>query len=292
MRLRGLAKKLLYGSAPCLRGCFPYYGHTVHFPPGSTTFERACAEGIYERDTTYLILALVEPGTTYFDVGANIGLLSVPVLAARPLVKVVSIEASPDTLNFLRKTHAAAPRREDWTVIGVAVGSENGEAEIWSGGGAIGAFDGLRDTGRGGRKNPVRVPLRALDEIWEECGCPAISVVKIDIEGGEYGALQGAKSIIARERPVFIVEWTQLNLHAYGINADRILQLCAEMGYALYASPNLIPVATKLILRMAMSQTETFILVPHGECLGPFASTDAISWRRQLLPTPAGLELP
>jgi FkbM family methyltransferase len=274
MRLSGLAKKMLFGSTPFLRGRFPYYGHTVHFPPGSTTFECACAEGIYEQDTTNLILALVEPGTTYFDVGANIGLLSVPVLAVRPLVKVVSIEASPDTLHFLRKTHAVARRREDWTVIGAAVGSENGEADFWSGGGAMGAFDGLRDTGRGGRKSPVRVARLTLDQIWETCGCPATSVVKMDIEGGEYGALQGAKSMIAQERPVFIVEWTDLNLYAYGITAERILQLCAETGYAIYASPTLAAVATELILKMAMSRTETFILVPIGDSLGRFASTD------------------
>jgi hypothetical protein len=29
-------------------------------------------------DTTYLILALAEPETTYFDIGTNIGLLSTP----------------------------------------------------------------------------------------------------------------------------------------------------------------------------------------------------------------------
>jgi FkbM family methyltransferase len=104
----------------------------------SITFERACAEGIYERDTTYLILALGEPKTTYFDIGADIELLSAPVLALRPSVKVVPIEPSPDTLCFLKKTHAAAPRREDWTIIGAAVGAENGEAEFWSGGGANG----------------------------------------------------------------------------------------------------------------------------------------------------------
>jgi FkbM family methyltransferase len=252
----------------------------VHFPLGSTTFERACAEGIYERDTTHLILALAEPGTTYFDVGANIGLLSVPVLATCPDVKVVSIEASPTTLHFLEKTHAAAARREDWTVVGAAVGSENGEAEFWSGGGIEGAFDGLRDTGRGVRKSPLRVPVRALDQIWEISGCPAISVVKMDIEGGECGALQGAKSIIARERPVFVVEWTDLNLRAYGIKSEKILQLCADMDYALYASPTLIPVSTKVVLKMAMSQTETFILVPNERYLPPFTSTDSAKCRR------------
>ena len=104
MRVRGLAKRLLFGTAPFFRGRFRYYGQVVYFPLGSSTFERACEEGIYEREVTNLILALAKPGTTYFDVGANIGLLSVPVLSVCPTVKVVSIEASPDTLPFLRKT--------------------------------------------------------------------------------------------------------------------------------------------------------------------------------------------
>jgi FkbM family methyltransferase len=263
MRLRGLGKKILFGSVPFRRGRFPYYGYTVHFPLGSHIFDRACAEGIYERDTNNLILSLVEPETTYFDVGANIGLLSIPVLAVCPRVRVVSIEASPNTLPFLIKTHKAAARQTDWTLVGAAVGAENGEAEFWCGGGAQGAFDGLRDTERGGSKTAVRVPVRALDDIWQGQGCPAISVIKMDIEGGEYWALQGAKKIISLVKPVFIVEWTDKNLGSYGIDSDELLQLCATIGYTPYASPNLVPIDTKAILKMSMAQTETFVLVPR-----------------------------
>jgi len=268
MRLRGRAKQLLFGSMPLLRGRFPYYGHTVHFPLGSITFERACSEGIYERDTTNLVLALAEPGTTYFDVGANIGLLSVPVLALRPGVKVVSIEASPDTLHFLKKTHAVARRREDWTVIEAAVGAEGGEAEFWSGNVALGAFDGLRDTGRGGEKRVVRVPVNTLDEIWQAQGYPSVSVVKMDIEGGEYFALQGAKELTTRARPIFIVEWARENLEPYGIDSAELLGLCAAMSYGAHASPNLVPIDAKPMLTMAMAQTDTFILVPLGLATG------------------------
>ena len=277
MRLRGLAKKLLFGSTPCLRGRFPYYGHTVYFPLGSITFERACAEGTYERDTTNLILALAESGTTYFDVGANIGLLSVPVLAARPGVKVVSIEASPSTLRFLKKTHAVAGRREDWTVVGAAVGLKSGEAEFWSGDVALGAHDGLRDTGHGGAKRAVRVPIRTLDEIWQERGRPAVSVIKMDIEGGESLALQGAKEIIAQTRPIFIVEWADENLGAYGIKSEELLDLCGAMTYVPYASPTLVPMETKTILKMAMAQTVMFVLVPQERSRRPYNFADVAS---------------
>jgi FkbM family methyltransferase len=263
VRVRGVAKRLVFGSVPYMRGRFPYYGHMVHFPLGSITFARACAEGIYERDTTCLILALAEPGTTYFDVGANIGLLSVPVLAACPSVKVVSIEASPATLHFLKKTHAAARRRGDWTVVGAAVGLKSGEAEFWSGDVALGAHDGLRDTGYGGAKHAVRVPIRTLDEIWQEQGCPAVSVIKMDIEGAESLALQGAKEITTQIRPIFIVEWAAQNLGAYGIKSEELLDLCGAMAYVPYASPGLVLVETKPILKMAMAQTAMFILVPQ-----------------------------
>jgi FkbM family methyltransferase len=263
MRLRGLAKRLLFGTTPFFRGRFRYYGQLVYFPLGSSTFGCACEQGVYEREVTNLILALAKPGTTYFDVGANIGLLSVPVLSVCPTVKVVSIEASPDTLPFLRKTQLTAQRSDNWVVIGAAVAAKGGEAEFWSScGGAMGAFDGLRDTGRGGQKRLVRVAVRTLDDIWREQGRPPVSIVKMDIEGGEYQALRGAKELILQARPIFIIEWNYTNFSPYGVKAEGLLSFCEEMSYKLYASPNLIPVRTQTLLKMAMTQTETFILVP------------------------------
>ena len=177
-------------------------------------------------------------------------------------MKVVSIEASPETLPFLYKTHASATRREDWTVIGTAVAAETGEAEFWSGGAARGAFDGLRDTGRGGEKRAVCVPVRTLDDIWHERGCPSVSVIKIDIEGGEYLALQGAKELISRTKPVLFVEWTIKNLRAYGVEPCELLRLCADLDYAVHVVPSLARIDTKPMLNMAMAQTETFALMP------------------------------
>jgi FkbM family methyltransferase len=267
MNWRGAAKKLVFGSAPFLRGRFNYYKHIVFFPLGSHIFERACAEVVYERDITNLVLAFVEAGTTYFDVGANIGLLSVPVLATHPDVKVVSVEASPDTLPFLQKTRSLAKRMDDWTIVGSAVGSVSGEADFCSGGGAMGAFDGLMDTGRGGTKRTVRVPIRTLDEIWREVGSPAVSVIKMDIEGGELAALNGARNVIQHTKPILIVEWTDKNLAVYGIDRDQLLVFCDELEYSAFSYPHLIAASRGAVLKMAMEQTETFVLVPRGVAL-------------------------
>ncbi len=74
------AKKLLYGKFPGFAGSFPYCGVKVYFPANSLIFQRACEEKIYERDLVRLLSALVRPETAYFDVGANIGLMSIPIL--------------------------------------------------------------------------------------------------------------------------------------------------------------------------------------------------------------------
>jgi FkbM family methyltransferase len=264
MRLGGLAKKILFGSVPVVRGRFPYYGHTVHFPLGSCIFEAACREGIYERDLVNLILSVVQPDTTYFDIGANIGLLSLPVLATQPTTKVVSLEPSPDVLPFLTET-AKTSGCENWTVLGTAVGAMNGEAEFWTGGAANSAFDGLRDTGRGGAKRPVRVPVRPLDMIWKDLNRPSVSVIKIDIEGGEYFALQGATNLISSTRPTIFIEWFADNLRPYGVQADMLLTMCSDIGYSVYSVPSLAPVTLPSILRMAMAQTWTFALVPETQ---------------------------
>jgi FkbM family methyltransferase len=262
IRLRRFVKKVLFGYVPFLRGRFRYYEHTVYFPLGSIIFEYACADGLYERDVTDLIINLVEPGTTYFDVGSNIGLLSVPVLAVCDDVRVVSIEASPHTLPFLRKTHSVAKRKSDWTIFGTAVGAKVGRAEFWTGGGARGAFDGLKNTNRGGDKYTMHVPVRTLDDIWYEIGNPLVSVIKMDIEGGEYFALRGARELIARSKPYIILEWTKKNLDAYSLEPEILLALCKQIDYTAHAFPFLMPIQTAPALTMAMARTEMFVLVP------------------------------
>ena len=262
MRLRGFAKKVLFGSVLGLRGRFSYFGHSVYFPPRSNLFDAACAEGIYERTTLDLILSLVKPGTTYFDVGANIGLMSVPILAKRPEVKIVSIEASPIALDCLRRTHAAATRRDDWKIVGVAVGAGSGETEFWSAGGGQDAFSGIRDTGRGGIKQSVKVPLGTIDEIWRSCGSPLVSVIKLDIEGGESLALRGARACVSTTKPALIIEWVEQNLQAYDLRPDHLFLLCDTLGYAAYAVPTLTRVDGPGILTAAMAQTYVFLLLP------------------------------
>lgn len=164
MRLRGEAKYWLYGTALFYRGWFPYYGHQVYFPRRSVQLSMVCDQGIYEESTVRLVSSLAKPNSTYVDIGANIGLLSLPVLENCPDVSVISLEASPDTLSYLTRTQAGSRHRNRWNVMGIAVGKMAGTATFWSSTVDNGAFDGFRDTGRGGSKQAIEVAVKTLDK--------------------------------------------------------------------------------------------------------------------------------
>src|SRR5437870_2349214 len=98
MTLRKRIKFWLYGSCPGFRGSFPYFGSRVFFPANSLSFLAVCQQGIFEYDPLRALLSQVRPHTWMFDIGANIGLMAVPVLQREPRVHVLSFEPSPNTL--------------------------------------------------------------------------------------------------------------------------------------------------------------------------------------------------
>src|SRR5438105_1195291 len=95
MRFRSILKRIYYASMFPRQNKFRYFGTLVFFPKNSLVFRLACEAGIYETAVLKVINRLIRPGTTYMDVGANIGLMSVAVLASREDCQVISIEASP-----------------------------------------------------------------------------------------------------------------------------------------------------------------------------------------------------
>src|SRR5438132_996545 len=93
---------------------FDYFGTKIYFPRNSVLFKLVCVQGIYEDQYLRILLKLCQkPDSVFFDVGANIGLLSVPILATNPSAQVVSFEPSPNSLPYLLKTREESKFSED-----------------------------------------------------------------------------------------------------------------------------------------------------------------------------------
>lgn len=261
-RFRKVLKRWLYGSCPGFSGRFPYYRTKIYFPNGSLIFDLACEQGVYEHENVKLLLALCKPGTYFLDVGANIGLMSVPILLTLPDVRVVSFEPSPSTFPYLEQTWANSPFRSRWQILAKAVGNRSGESDFFVAEPKFGAFDATVDTGRGGAKHSIKVPITTLDAEWVALGRPATSAIKIDIEGSDLDVLAGGQECISATKPYILIEWQLQNFRAYGRKPEMLIEYANEIGYCVYSSPGLVPIISEADLRVHMEVTETFILSP------------------------------
>ena len=63
----------------------------------------------------------------------------------------------------------------------------------------------------------------------------AISAIKLDLEGGEFHALQGAHRILTRSRPMVVFEnGRQASAKVYGYTADDFFEYFNAVGYDVY----------------------------------------------------------
>lgn len=262
MTLKRRIKRWLYGRCPGLAGSFPYFGERLHFPRGSLLFDLACEQGIFEEANLRLLQGAVRENSWYLDVGANIGLMSAPLLHTRSGVTVVSVEASPHTGACLKRSIEGSPRRDRWTFEGLALGSREGQATFFASAPSHGAFDGLRDTGRGRGATATTVTMTRLDALWRRHGQPDVSCIKIDVEGAESEVLAGAAECVAACRPVIMLEWNEENLAAYHLSPDSLFSLAGRLRYEVFAAPRLTPVPGPVPLRIQMNLGETFVLIP------------------------------
>lgn len=264
MKARRLLKRLAFGLLPGDPQVFRYYRTWVYFPRGSLVFRLACAQGIYERDVATTIIRLVDEGTTYLDVGANIGLMSLPPLLHCRSLHAIAFEPSPSTLGCLERTRDGSRFRDRWEIVGKAVAARAGRAMLHLAAPRLGAFDSLADTRRVDFSARAGVEVTTLDCEWEARGRPRVSVIKIDTEGAELGVLRGARECLQMHRPFVVAECEMSNLAAHGETAATVLKLANDLDYRIHSIPGLVPIETEATLRLFGRVTESLLWAPKS----------------------------
>lgn len=264
MNIRQKIKYWFYQSFPLFSGSFPYFGTKVYFPHQSLVFRLACEQGIYEQKLVSTICNIVNRklNSWYFDIGSNIGLTSIPILQACPDCTVISVEPSPNTLYYLKRTIKESSYEKRWKILEKAVGKTIGNLNFYIEEDGSGAYDGFRNTNRSASVKEVTVPVTTIDTEWEIMGKPNVSCIKIDIEGSELYAIQGALKCIERDQPWIFLEWYMTNIQAYNLEPEAILKLANSINYWVCSFPDFSPIIDANILKMKMLVTYTFVLLP------------------------------
>lgn len=166
-------------------------------------------------------------GTTFVDVGANIGTTAVPALTSLPFGGVVAVEPEPENLRVLRANLALNGVTTRAAVVEAAASDQVGAAPLVLDRRNRGAHELGRDVGNG----TISVPTVTLDELARRrvIRPRRVGLLWLDVQGHEGHVLAGADSLTRRGVPVV------LELYREGLERSRGLERILEVATARYS---------------------------------------------------------
>lgn len=186
--------------------------------------------GTYEVDLQETIRTYIKPGMVVYDVGANIGYIS---LLLNQHVgtngHIFSFEALPANIKRLQQNIEANQAERSITVVPAAVTASSQPVQFLvhpstSMGKAVGSA-GRTDQAY---MQEISVEGISLDDFIFQKGNLPPSAIKMDIEGGEVMAVEGMAHLLNEYHPVMLVE-----LHGQQA-ARKVGSTLMAAGYSLY----------------------------------------------------------
>lgn len=172
----------------------------------------------HDWDTAKFITEFLREGNTFVDVGANIGLYTLPAAAKK--ARVVAVEPSSRNRGRLEE-NLALNGLTSVKIEGCALGETEGDMAFCD-------DDALAHVELDG--NGPKVPVRRLDAILPD---GEISLLKVDVEGFELAVFQGAENAMRAERlPVILFEMN-CSYERYGVTEAQIFGFLRKRGYQI-----------------------------------------------------------
>lgn len=199
--------------------------------------------GTYESELQDVIKKKVSPGMVVYDLGANIGYLS---LLFSKLVaetgKVYAFEALPENVARIEENLSLNPGYKNIEIVPKAVTDKEDKVDF-----LIGPSTGTgKVMGSAGRQNfkyqrEISIEGTSIDHYVFTGKKQEPDLIKIDIEGGEYIALEGMKLVLNQVKPLILLELhgpeaTSVSCKILQDAGYKIYQI--KQGYSLIHSPD------------------------------------------------------
>ena len=209
--------------------------------------------GVYEEEIIDLIIERLPANGVMLDIGANIGAIVIPVCKRRADISAIAIEASPRVYGYLQH-NTALNNLQNCILINKAVTDKDNES--------VHFFSPEEKFGKGSlssvfTKAAETVETISLDLLCKQNNYEEVDVIKIDIEGHEYGAFKGGAALLNKANAPDIlfefVDWAEDLAKDY--KPGDAQQLLLDYGYKLFHLNNkgdLVKVSTPFTKGAAM----------------------------------------
>ncbi len=162
-------------------------------------------DGFWEMWLTQFFAQRVKPGMTVVDVGANFGYYTLLFGdAVGDTGRVLAVEPNPDAVSLLSETILLNGHASRTQVIPCALAASEGAALLYAPDGEPKNAMIVDRAGLPGGRT-MEVQIRTLDQLALEL--PKVDLVKIDAEGGEVEIVAGMRELMARDRPMIVLEF-------------------------------------------------------------------------------------
>ncbi len=188
-------------------------------------FELWYANGDHEPWIQEILKSELRLGDCYYDVGAHTGFFS--LIASRfvgPSGRIVAFEPDPENAALLR-ANIAKNGVEHAAVLEAAVWSSPGQVTFERASDASNRMTGRIASTGDSRQARITVPAVRLDDVVFGQRRPAPNLIKMDVEGAEWEALQGARRLLSEVKPKLLCE-----VHDRG-QMDQIRAYLEQFGY-------------------------------------------------------------
>lgn len=179
------------------------------------------------------------PGA-FVDVGVNVGHTLVKVKAVDPARQYVGFEPNPQCLTYVQHL-IDINHFTECTVVPVGVSNQTGVLKLYLNPDvdpSATLVEGFREPER--YRRCVLVPVFVGDDVLDRLGVENVSIVKIDVEGGELDVMQGLERTLRRSKPYIFCEVLpvfdpQSDVGRFRIKRQQaLLALLGDLGYATF----------------------------------------------------------
>ena len=190
--------------------------------------------GTYEPELQKAIRTYVKPGMIAYDIGANIGYITLLLSkAVGDTGHVYSFEALPANIERLKQNLIPSGAYQRVTVFHAAVTNHQTPVTFLvhhsTSMGKVAGSAGRQDTTY---EKTIEVPGITLDGCIQENNLPQPDIIKLDIEGGEVLAIEAMRQTLKTAHPVLLIE---LHGPESAIAVGAVLKEC---GYQVFRMEN------------------------------------------------------
>lgn len=209
--------------------------------------------GLHEFPESIFLLHFLRAEDTFLDIGANVGHYSL-LAAGIKKAKSIAVEPVPSTFAKFQQQIALNKLENKITALNIGVGSEAGTLHFSTDKGT------MNRVVTADYKNSAVVPIQTIDEV---VALEPVNLIKIDVEGFEKFALQGASATL--ENPALKAVIIEINFSNsfYGVDNLEIVALLEAKGFSPYTYDGTIRKLTALESYNAEQYNTIFIRDLH-----------------------------